>query len=114
MTGAWGIPGGATAKVTPMSGARPHLAGTASGLGGAIMIGGGAALSALAETDRRRLLQRMPEIEIDRRGMQIAVHAIGDGAVRTTIDGYAAARAAGWREDGSDWDTRTCSPPFCS
>lgn len=29
---------------------RPHLAGTASGLGGAIMIGGGAALSALAGT----------------------------------------------------------------
>ena len=27
---------------------RPHLAGTASGLGGAMMIGGGAALSALA------------------------------------------------------------------
>ena len=27
---------------------RPHLAGTASGLAGAIMIGGGAALSALA------------------------------------------------------------------
>jgi DHA1 family bicyclomycin/chloramphenicol resistance-like MFS transporter len=27
---------------------RPHLAGTASGLGGAIMIGGGAALSAIA------------------------------------------------------------------
>jgi DHA1 family bicyclomycin/chloramphenicol resistance-like MFS transporter len=27
---------------------RPHLAGTASGLGGAIMIGGGAALSQLA------------------------------------------------------------------
>jgi DHA1 family bicyclomycin/chloramphenicol resistance-like MFS transporter len=27
---------------------RPHLAGTASGLGGAIMVGGGAALSALA------------------------------------------------------------------
>jgi DHA1 family bicyclomycin/chloramphenicol resistance-like MFS transporter len=27
---------------------RPHLAGTASGLGGSIMIGGGAALSALA------------------------------------------------------------------
>ena len=27
---------------------RPHLAGTASGLSGAIMIGGGAALSALA------------------------------------------------------------------
>ncbi len=34
--------------------------------------------------------------EIDRRGLQIAVHAIGDGAVRTTIDGYeAAARANG-------------------
>ena len=30
--------------------------------------------------------------EIDRRGLQIAVHAIGDGAVRVTIDGYAAAR----------------------
>ncbi|MEM8633066.1 MAG: multidrug effflux MFS transporter [Pseudomonadota bacterium] len=29
---------------------RPHLAGTASGLGGALMIGGGAALSALAGT----------------------------------------------------------------
>jgi DHA1 family bicyclomycin/chloramphenicol resistance-like MFS transporter len=29
-------------------GVRPHLAGSASGLGGAIMIGGGAALSALA------------------------------------------------------------------
>ncbi len=27
---------------------RPHLAGTASGIGGAFMIGGGAALSALA------------------------------------------------------------------
>jgi predicted amidohydrolase YtcJ len=29
--------------------------------------------------------------EIDRRGLQIAVHAIGDGAVRQTIDGYQAA-----------------------
>ena len=29
--------------------------------------------------------------EIDRRGLQIAVHAIGDGAVRQTIDGYHAA-----------------------
>ncbi len=29
--------------------------------------------------------------EISRRGLQIAVHAIGDGAVRTTIDGYEAA-----------------------
>jgi predicted amidohydrolase YtcJ len=32
--------------------------------------------------------------EIDRRGLQIAVHAIGDGAVRTTIDGYEAAQKA--------------------
>lgn len=32
--------------------------------------------------------------EIDRRGLQIAVHAIGDGAVRIVLDGYAAARAA--------------------
>ena len=29
---------------------RPHLAGTASGVGGAIMIGGGAALAALSGT----------------------------------------------------------------
>ncbi len=29
--------------------------------------------------------------EIDRRGLQIAVHAIGDGAVQVTIDGYEAA-----------------------
>ncbi len=37
--------------------------------------------------------------EIDRRGLQIAVHAIGDGAVRATIDGYeAAARANGQRD----------------
>lgn len=35
--------------------------------------------------------------EIDRRGLQIAVHAIGDGAVRQTIDGYEAAR----RRNGS-------------
>jgi predicted amidohydrolase YtcJ len=32
--------------------------------------------------------------EIDRRGLQIAVHAIGDGAVRQTIDGYEAALQA--------------------
>ena len=32
--------------------------------------------------------------EADRRGLQIAVHAIGDGAVRTTIDGYEAAQRA--------------------
>ncbi len=38
-------------------------------------------------------------IEIDRRGLQIAVHAIGDGAVRTTIDGYEAARLANGRLD---------------
>jgi predicted amidohydrolase YtcJ len=37
--------------------------------------------------------------EIDRRGLQIAVHAIGDGAVRATIDGYeAAGRANGLRD----------------
>ncbi len=35
---------------------RPHLAGTASGIGGAIMIGGGAALAALAGT----LLEQFP------------------------------------------------------
>ena len=37
--------------------------------------------------------------EIDRRGLQIAVHAIGDGAVRLTIDGYEAAMAANGRQD---------------
>ena len=37
--------------------------------------------------------------EIDRRGLQIAVHAIGDGAVRQVIDGYAAARAANGARD---------------
>lgn len=37
--------------------------------------------------------------EIDRRGLQIAVHAIGDGAVRQTLDGYAAARAANGPRD---------------
>ncbi len=37
--------------------------------------------------------------EIDRRGLQIAVHAIGDGAVRTTIDGYEAARSANGKRD---------------
>ena len=37
--------------------------------------------------------------EIDRRGLQIAVHSIGDGAVRTTIDGYeAAGQANGFRD----------------
>ena len=37
--------------------------------------------------------------EIDRRGLQIAVHAIGDGAVRTTIDGYEAAGVANGLRD---------------
>lgn len=37
--------------------------------------------------------------EIDRRGLQIAVHAIGDAAVRQTIDGYAAAQARNGRRD---------------
>ena len=37
--------------------------------------------------------------EIDRRGLQIAVHAIGDGAVRATIDGYQAAAAANGLRD---------------
>jgi predicted amidohydrolase YtcJ len=37
--------------------------------------------------------------EIDRRGMQIAVHAIGDGAVRTTMDGMEAARKANGARD---------------
>lgn len=45
--------------------------------------------------------QRFNEIcaEIDRRGLQIAVHAIGDGAVRQTIDGYEAARRANGPRD---------------
>ncbi len=37
--------------------------------------------------------------EIDRRGLQIAVHAIGDGAVRQTIDGYEAARVRNGARD---------------
>jgi predicted amidohydrolase YtcJ len=37
--------------------------------------------------------------EIDRLGLQIAVHAIGDGAVRQTIDGYEAARMANGPRD---------------
>ncbi len=37
--------------------------------------------------------------EADKRGLQIAVHAIGDGAVRATIDGYAAARVANGPRD---------------
>jgi predicted amidohydrolase YtcJ len=38
-------------------------------------------------------------IEADRRGLQIATHAVGDGAVRATIDGYEAARNANGRRD---------------
>jgi predicted amidohydrolase YtcJ len=37
--------------------------------------------------------------EVDRRGLQIAVHAIGDGAVQLTLDGIAAARAANGPRD---------------
>ncbi len=38
-------------------------------------------------------------VEADRRGLQIAVHAIGDGAVRIVLDGFAAAaRANGLRD----------------
>ncbi|WP_283177966.1 amidohydrolase [Gemmobacter sp. 24YEA27] len=37
--------------------------------------------------------------EIDRRGLQIAVHAIGDGAVRTTIDGYETAQIQNGKRD---------------
>ena len=38
-------------------------------------------------------------IEIDRRGLQISVHAIGDMAVRTVLDGYQAAREANGPRD---------------
>ncbi len=37
--------------------------------------------------------------DIDRRGLQIAVHAIGDGAVRRTLDGYEAAAERNGRRD---------------
>lgn len=37
--------------------------------------------------------------EADRRNLQIAVHAIGDGAVRTVLDGYEAARRANGPRD---------------
>ncbi len=38
-------------------------------------------------------------IEADRRGLQIAVHAIGDGAVRAVLDGYEAAQQTNGRRD---------------
>lgn len=41
----------------------------------------------------------MAAIEADRRGLQISVHAIGDGAVRMVLDGYEAAREANGRRD---------------
>ena len=37
--------------------------------------------------------------EADRRGFQIAVHAIGDGAIRNTLDGYEAAQNANGKRD---------------
>ena len=37
--------------------------------------------------------------EADKRGLQIAVHAIGDGAVANTIDGYAAAAVVNGKRD---------------
>ena len=38
-------------------------------------------------------------IEADRRGLQIAVHSIGDGAVHAVLNGYEAARAANGARD---------------
>ncbi|MCR9125645.1 MAG: amidohydrolase [Rhodobacteraceae bacterium] len=38
-------------------------------------------------------------IDADRRGLQISVHAVGDGAVRRVIDGYQAARDANGARD---------------
>ncbi len=38
-------------------------------------------------------------VEADRRGLQIAVHAIGDGAVKIVLDGYEAALKANGRRD---------------
>ncbi|PDV85635.1 hydrolase [Rhizobium sp. H4] len=38
-------------------------------------------------------------IEADKRGLQIAVHAIGDGAVAKVIDGYAAVEASNGKRD---------------
>jgi len=38
-------------------------------------------------------------VEIDRRGLQIAVHSIGDGAVRAVLDGYEAAQKANGKRD---------------
>jgi hypothetical protein len=38
-------------------------------------------------------------VEADRRGLQIAVHAIGDGAVRAVLDGYEQAQRVNGRRD---------------
>jgi predicted amidohydrolase YtcJ len=38
-------------------------------------------------------------VEADRRGLQIAVHAIGDGAVRAVLDGYEAAQKKNGKRD---------------
>ncbi len=38
-------------------------------------------------------------VEADAMGLQIAVHAVGDGAVRATLDGYEAARTANGARD---------------
>lgn len=45
--------------------------------------------------------ERFNEVSVaaDRMGMQIAVHAVGDGAVRMTLNGYEAARKANGRRD---------------
>ena len=45
--------------------------------------------------------ERLAEIatEADRRGLQIAVHSIGDGAVHAVLDGYEAARKANGKRD---------------
>ncbi|QPC91125.1 amidohydrolase [Mesorhizobium sp. INR15] len=38
-------------------------------------------------------------VAVDKRGLQIAVHSIGDGAVRAVLDGYEAARKANGKRD---------------
>ncbi|WP_269932438.1 amidohydrolase [Aminobacter sp. HY435] len=38
-------------------------------------------------------------VEIDRRGLQIAVHSIGDGATRAVLDGYEAAQVTNGKRD---------------
>ena len=59
---------------------RPHLAGTASGLGGAIMIGGGAALSALAGVVLAQFGGAEPLIVI-----MLITSALGIAAISYTI-----------------------------